>query len=193
MPDSIEADEKRLRQILINLLNNAIKFTERGRVILKVTAIDKTLDYEQKYEQKIRFEVIDTGVGISQVEQSKIFQPFEQADQARLKNVGTGLGLSISQQLVRLMGGTLQVKSKLGQGSNFWFEALFPLRESKSNSQKQSLKIELELTLPFLRIKIKQIFIEILPFKKFQENYYQNSKIKPTEQIFISQNCYIKV
>ncbi len=142
LPDSIEADEKRLRQILINLLNNAIKFTERGRVILKVTAIDKTLDYEQKYEQKIRFEVIDTGVGISQVEQSKIFQPFEQADQARLKNVGTGLGLSISQQLVRLMGGTLQVKSKLGQGSNFWFEALFPLRESKSNWQKQSLKIE---------------------------------------------------
>ena len=140
LPDRIQADEKRLRQVLINLLNNAIKFTDSGKIILRVTGINGSTQKSDR--QKIRFEVIDTGVGISQVEQAKIFQPFEQAGEVRLKNVGTGLGLSISQQLVRLMGGTLQVKSKLARGSNFWFEAIFSLPDNLSNLPQQELKIE---------------------------------------------------
>ena len=142
IPDRIQADDKRLRQILINLLNNAIKFTNRGQVILRVTGADKIQSTKGKLEEKIRFEVIDTGVGISQVEQAKIFQPFEQAGEVRLKNIGTGLGLAISQQLVTLMGGTLQVNSKLGKGSNFWFETLFPIVDKASALPRQNLKIE---------------------------------------------------
>ena len=142
IPDRIQADDKRLRQILINLLNNAIKFTDRGQVILRVTGTDKIQSTKGELEEKIRFEVIDTGVGISQVEQTKIFQPFEQAGEVRLKNIGTGLGLAISQQLVRLMGGTLQVNSKLGKGSNFWFETLFSLVDKASALPRQNLKIE---------------------------------------------------
>ncbi|MGF1489364.1 MAG: ATP-binding protein [Prochloraceae cyanobacterium] len=142
LPDRIQADEKRLRQILINLLNNAIKFTDSGQVTLRVTGGDRGRSNTSVREQKIRFEVIDTGVGISQVEQAKIFQPFEQAGEVRLKKVGTGLGLAISQQLVRLMGGTLQVKSKLGKGSNFWFETSFSLVEKASTLSARDLKIE---------------------------------------------------
>ncbi|MDJ0726103.1 MAG: ATP-binding protein [Prochloraceae cyanobacterium] len=127
VPDRIRADDKRLRQILINLLNNAIKYTDRGKVILRVTGINNIDPNKALQKQRIRFEVIDTGVGISEAEQAKIFQPFEQVGGLRANSFGTGLGLAISSQLVELMGGNLQLKSQIGKGSTFWFEAVFPL------------------------------------------------------------------
>ena len=125
LPTTIRTDQKRLTQVLINLLSNAIKFTSSGEILLKVSLVDTNKNSNLKLQQKIRFEVIDTGRGISQPELKKIFQPFEQGGDIHSRHIGTGLGLAISKQLVELMGGNLKVKSKLGQGSNFWFEAVF--------------------------------------------------------------------
>ncbi|MDM8568949.1 ATP-binding protein, partial [Thiotrichales bacterium HSG1] len=115
LPVAIEADEKRLRQILLNLLGNAIKFTMEGTVTLRVK--------HQVIEQNratIRFEIQDTGVGLTPKQTKTIFQPFEQV--GAQKGQGTGLGLSITNRLVRLMAGELKVFSIFGKGSTFWFE-----------------------------------------------------------------------
>ncbi|MEH1851998.1 MAG: ATP-binding protein [Nostoc sp.] len=121
LPIGITVDEKRLRQVLINLLGNAIKFTEEGGVTFRV----KTHKLETATYQ-IRFEIEDTGVGISPSGLTKIFQPFEQVGDVKKQGEGTGLGLAISQQIVSLMGSTLNVDSQLGQGSTFWFEVEVP-------------------------------------------------------------------
>ncbi len=124
---AIEADETRLQQVILNLLGNAIKFTDKGKIDLRVSTIEII---ESNSTQKLRFEVIDTGVGISQEKLSTIFAPFEQLGDVKSKAAGTGLGLAISSQLVQLMGGTLQVKSQVDRGSTFWFEAVFPVLDS---------------------------------------------------------------
>ncbi|MBD1849460.1 AAA family ATPase [Leptolyngbya sp. ST-U4] len=112
LPKVIRADDKRLRQVLLNLLGNAVKFTETGTVVFKVGY----------HEQKIRFQVEDSGVGIAADQLDEIFKPFQQVGENSRKTEGTGLGLAISCQLVEMMGGTLQVKSTLGVGSTFWFD-----------------------------------------------------------------------
>ncbi len=118
LPPAVYGDEVRLRQVLLNLLGNAVKFTDHGGVLLKVGY----------HEEKLRFQVEDTGIGISQEALRVIFQPFRQGNkQSRATLVeGTGLGLAISNQLVNLMGGRLQVKSQVGEGSIFWFELVLP-------------------------------------------------------------------
>ncbi len=106
-------DALRLQQILINLLSNAIKFTERGEVSLKIDVVA-----EQQNTVSLQFAVRDTGIGISQEMLKEIFRAFSQADTSTARQFGgTGLGLAISRQLVELMGGQLQVRSQLGQGS----------------------------------------------------------------------------
>ncbi|NUN66420.1 hypothetical protein HCU40_17070 [Pseudanabaena biceps] len=113
LPTLVRGDAKRLRQILFNLIGNSIKFTDKGTVKLVV---------QSSSNDKIRFDVIDSGVGIAPEDLSKIFESFEQVgDRAKMYS-GTGLGLSISQRLVEIMGGELNVSSTLGQGSTFWFE-----------------------------------------------------------------------
>ena len=135
LPTHIYADEPRLRQILLNLLNNAVKFTEQGQIILQVKEINLT-DTQDKSNNIVpldelsaqiclRFIVADTGIGISQQDLSKIFQPFEQINKYEAQEVGAGLGLSTSKQLVELMGGKLNVKSEPNQGSIFWFDLAF--------------------------------------------------------------------
>jgi PAS domain S-box-containing protein len=120
LPKFVRADEKRLRQILLNLLSNAIKFTDQGIVSFKVIY----------YEGIIRFEIKDTGIGISKQNISDIFLPFKQVGEKSKQLEGTGLGLAISKQLVELMGGKLKVKSVINKGSLFWFE--IPLPESNN-------------------------------------------------------------
>ncbi|MDJ0747539.1 MAG: ATP-binding protein [Xenococcaceae cyanobacterium MO_167.B27] len=137
LPNTIIGDQKRLTQVLMNLLNNGIKFTSSGEILLKVTLVETTKNRNLPLQQKIRFEVIDTGKGISSQELKKIFQPFEQVGNIESRYLGTGLGLSISQQLVELMGGTINVKSKLGKGSNFWFEVVFSQETISSNKSQQ--------------------------------------------------------
>ncbi|MEH2198169.1 ATP-binding protein [Nostoc sp.] len=121
LPVGITVDEKRLRQVLINLLGNAIKFTDEGGVTFRV----QTHELETSTYQ-IRFEIEDTGVGISPTGLTKIFQPFEQVGDTKKQAEGTGLGLAISQQIVSLMGSTLNVESQVGKGSTFWFEVELP-------------------------------------------------------------------
>ena len=133
LPTGIRADEKRLRQVLFNLLSNAIKFTDLGQVTLNVSSKSSPISVEKEDSssflnfQTLRFEVIDTGVGMNPQQLSKIFQAFEQVGDKKRQDAGTGLGLAISKQLVELMGGQLQVESEVGKGSTFWFEVSLPV------------------------------------------------------------------
>jgi two-component system, sensor histidine kinase len=124
VPDTVCGDPMRLRQVLINFVGNAIKFTDAGEVIVRVRAAGK--------DGLLRFEVIDTGIGISKEAQAHIFNAFNQADSFTTRKYGgTGLGLAICQQLADLMGGEIGVHSEVNRGSAFWFEVrLEPIIEA---------------------------------------------------------------
>ncbi len=123
LPPRVMGDERRLRQVLINLLDNAIKYTREGGLALKVGY----------HEDTIRFLVEDTGMGIKPEHLEAIFESFQRVHDRKLGVEGTGLGLAISQKLVALMGGTLQVKSTVGEGSQFWFDLHLPSVEGQSD------------------------------------------------------------
>lgn len=125
LPIGVHIDVKRLRQILLNLLGNAIKFTDQGQVKFTIESIDFSANQEQK-KHRIRFCVEDTGIGMTTAELSKIFLPFEQVGEKKRQTEGTGLGLAITRQLVQMMGGEIHVKSQVGEGSSFWFELEMP-------------------------------------------------------------------
>ncbi|MEA5569455.1 ATP-binding protein [Calothrix sp. UHCC 0171] len=125
LPTGVQIDEKRLRQVLINLLGNAIKFTDRGSVSFLVNATISPNTTEIPI-WKFRFEVKDTGVGMANEQLENIFLPFEQVGKVEKQTEGTGLGLTISQTIVKMMGGIIAVESHLGQGSRFWFEVELP-------------------------------------------------------------------
>jgi signal transduction histidine kinase/CheY-like chemotaxis protein len=135
MPSGVEADEKRLRQVLINLLGNAVKFTDQGTVILRVRVLNDTPTPKQ-----IRFEVIDSGVGMTPEQLEKIFLPFEQVGDTERRAAGTGLGLAISQQLVELMDSELHVKSELEKGSTFWFDLTLPVITAEADLKSSRIE-----------------------------------------------------
>ncbi|WP_160317853.1 ATP-binding protein [Cobetia sp. UCD-24C] len=118
LPEQVMGDSVRLRQVLLNLLSNAFKFTEQGRVCLLVEALPAG---------RVCFEVDDTGIGVSEEQAAQLFEPFSQGDASTARRFGgTGLGLSISRRLVELMGGRLGLKQRPGKGACFWFELPLP-------------------------------------------------------------------
>ncbi|QLE58449.1 hybrid sensor histidine kinase/response regulator [Nostoc sp. TCL26-01] len=130
---AIYADEKRLRQVLINLVGNAIKFTEKGNVTFSVELVDDNSKIsipepnQQLTMAKIRFQIADTGIGMTREQLQKIFLPFEQVGDSLHKAAGTGLGLTISSQIIEMMGSQIQVDSIYGQGTKFWFDLDLPI------------------------------------------------------------------
>ena len=124
LPSAVRGDPTRLRQVLLNLISNAVKFTSNGEV-----SISCVLKETRRDNIKVRFEVRDTGIGISAEHQSRLFQSFSQADASTTRRYGgSGLGLVISQQLVKLMGGELRYFSEVGEGSTFWFTIPLEIR-----------------------------------------------------------------
>ncbi|WP_414756215.1 ATP-binding protein [Anabaena sp. CCY 9910] len=121
LPTWVHIDAKRLRQVLLNLLGNAIKFTDHGQVKLKVETIEESSN-QKPVNHRIRYCIEDTGIGITDAELSKIFLPFEQVGEKKRQTEGTGLGLAITRQLVQMMGSDIHVTSQVGKGSTFWFE-----------------------------------------------------------------------
>lgn len=121
VPNKVRGDPGRLRQILLNLAGNAIKFTSEGEVSLRARLVSESED-----GMMVRFEVCDTGIGLTSEAQARLFQPFSQADASTTRRYGgTGLGLAICKQLTELMGGEIGVRSEPDEGSTFWFTARF--------------------------------------------------------------------
>jgi PAS domain S-box-containing protein len=124
VPRYLWGDSLRLGQIVINYVNNAIKFTEQGHVTLRVSKLHSNNIHQTSTKQLLRFEVQDSGIGLNEQQQLRLFQSFEQADNSITRKYGgTGLGLAICKQLATLMGGGVGVESAVGVGSTFWFTA----------------------------------------------------------------------
>ncbi len=146
LPREVIGDGIRLRQILTNLISNAIKFTEQGEVVVTVEVVRVWPD-----EARFRFSVRDTGIGIPAEEQQRILEPFTQVDSSSTRvHGGTGLGLAISSELLRMMGGRLALKSEVGQGSNFSFRLSFDLPVSQNMDTIDSLPFDKLRDLPVL-------------------------------------------
>jgi signal transduction histidine kinase/tetratricopeptide (TPR) repeat protein len=144
LPECVHGDERRLRQILLNLLGNAIKFTDQGCVTLTVR-VNPTENLDS-LPQTLYFKITDTGVGISPEHLEHIFEPFEQVGEQERQAKGTGLGLAISKKLVELMGGQLHVSSQLNLGTQFGFELALPLvndyQIAQNRTQQQIIGIQ---------------------------------------------------
>lgn len=151
VPTALIGDPLRLGQVLLNLVSNAIKFTETGTVRVNVVQISN-----DGQRACLRFNVIDTGIGLSEEQQSHLFEAFNQADNSTTRKYGgTGLGLTISKNLVEAMGGTIGIDSRPGQGSNFYFTVLLALqRQAKSTGQERRYPSAIEPRLAAARLLI---------------------------------------
>ncbi len=135
VPARLRGDDGRLRQVLVNLLNNGIKFTDAGEVVLRVQRLGT-----EPGRVRLRFEVRDTGIGIAAEDQRRLFKPFTQVDPSTTRRYsGTGLGLVISRRLVQLMGGDIEIESRPGHGSCFRFEIAFPVGEPRPEDEREPI------------------------------------------------------
>lgn len=146
VPEWLMADERRIRQVMSNLIGNALKYTDEGSV-----EVSASFDAERAM---LRIEVSDTGIGISEEAQCDLFQPFVQTDATRSRRYdGSGLGLNISRKLVELMGGEIGVVSRIRQGSKFWFEIPAPECEPADQGVGDD---PIDVTVPSLRILVAE-------------------------------------
>lgn len=137
VPAQLHGDSNQLRQILNNLISNAVKFTETGEITIRVSNQD-----ENSERVLLNFTVSDTGIGIDEEAQKKLFQPFMQADVSTTRKFGgTGLGLAICKQIVELLQGEIGVKSEMGEGSHFWFTAIFQVQSPKSKTRSPKSEV----------------------------------------------------
>lgn len=134
LPPFLQGDADRIKQVLLNLLNNAIKFTDSGSISFSIE-----LAHKDQQSAMLLFHIIDTGIGLSEEQQQRIFQPFTQADSSTTRRYGgTGLGLAICKQLVELMGGEIYCESAICQGSHFWFKLPLQLATALSEESSQT-------------------------------------------------------
>ncbi|MCX7593393.1 MAG: response regulator [Fischerella sp.] len=154
-PQYIKTDKKKLRCCLINLIENAIKFTKNGTVILRVS-----MEYVEKNSPYLLFEVEDTGCGIAQDEIEKLFDAFVQTEVGQKSREGTGLGLTITRKFVQMMGGNITVESNLGQGSIFKFQIKITVVDASEAIAKQQRVIGLQAGQPVYRILVVDDTIE---------------------------------
>ena len=134
LPDTVYADEKRLRQLLLNLLGNAVKFTEQGYVSLQV--------YYDYHKQWVNINIMDTGCGIPNEQLEEVFSPFRQAGSILHKAQGTGLGLSITKRLLEMMEGEIGVESEVNKGSRFWLNVPLPISENNIVDSEAHLELK---------------------------------------------------
>jgi two-component system, OmpR family, aerobic respiration control sensor histidine kinase ArcB len=157
VPDYIFADKMRLEQIIMNLLNNALKFTCNGQITLNISKLTLA------HREEITISITDTGIGINQESQSMLFQKFQQVDNSLSRPAdGSGLGLYICRELVNLMNGKIGVRSKVGEGSTFWFS--FPLNQISSvyEEEKPQINSDLPLDLNVLVVDDKRINLQVI-------------------------------
>jgi CheY-like chemotaxis protein len=173
VPDALEGDPNRLRQIIVNLVGNAIKFTEQGEVVVHVE-LEPSVSKARNGEVVLHFSVRDTGIGIPPDKQQMIFEAFAQADMATTRTYGgTGLGLAISSQLVEMMGGRIWVESDPGKGSTFHFTARFGVQKDAAPAPAPMEFVDVE-DLPVLVVDDNATNRRIL------EEMLSNWRMKPT-------------
>lgn len=162
LPVNSIGDAGRLRQVLLNLIGNAIKFTDEGSVTLRVDLLDET-----KNDIGLRFQVTDTGIGIPEEVQAKLFEPFEQGDASLSRKYGgTGLGLNISRAIIERMGGKIGLKSETGKGSTFWFNIRLPRFEGSLSDSLALQKAEKKTGLKWRGKKLSVLVVEDTPINQ---------------------------
>lgn len=182
LPSYIRTDENKLRQVLVNLLNNAIKFTQTGHVILRVRRVESK---NSNKAVRLLFFVQDTGFGIAPEELDRLFEPFVQTEAGRKSQEGTGLGLPISKKFIQLMGGEITVSSQLGKGTIFKFDIQANAVEASELQEEEPINqvIDLEPGQPNYRILVvddkqenRQLLVELLSSVGFQVREASNGQ-----------------